>query len=244
MLIDVDDPQTWPQDIAAHVEETAERLRGTTEYASDLRLDPSEDETFRSLFEGRLVRSYHATRLLEHEVASIRERGLIPLSPGLISWRIDEALERGFISEEEASRLRLGNVFAERSRTAGTRAGHIALFISRPTLDLHVSGLWSLLSNWGGEGVYMSAGGHELEKEGVLRRLGAPAVVVAGVDVAGSWRRHLIFPGIANSFVGRFLGFEDYGSEVHYYEPITADRIFDIWSPGEAEYDRHGELPR
>lgn len=90
--VDVDDRTTWPPQVSEIVDQWAKQYKGTTKYTSDLAL-PLEDE-FRELLSGRLLRAYHCTRLLPHEVRMVRETGLRPLSADLLCERIESVVVR------------------------------------------------------------------------------------------------------------------------------------------------------
>src|ERR1051325_3573481 len=100
-IVDVDDPASWPTRLRAFVENQAESLRGTTETTADLRPTDEAQRAVHGLLAGCLVRAYHATRLLEHEVASIRDNGLRLLSADLVAERIHRAHQVGAITESQ-----------------------------------------------------------------------------------------------------------------------------------------------
>jgi hypothetical protein len=79
----------------------------------DLRVPVGWNAEFRRLFVGHRLRAYHATRLLDHEVAMIRGQGLRLLDEDLVVGRIKSAHESGHLSRVLRDRLLTGHVFAE-----------------------------------------------------------------------------------------------------------------------------------
>jgi len=63
--IDLEDPESWPEDVREVAEEFARELAGSTESASDLAIDLSMEGPFRALLTGHRLRAYHATRLFD-----------------------------------------------------------------------------------------------------------------------------------------------------------------------------------
>lgn len=233
-IVDVDNPESWPLQLRAEAEALAADLRGTTEYVGDLELPDGCDERFRELLVGSQLMAYHATRLLPHELASIRRQGLRLLTPELVSDRIRDAHAGGFISEAQRELLEGGTVFSK--DPAANRRDRICFFLSEETFK-NQAGLWRLLSTWGGEAIYWE---HDERSDLVadLRRLGTPAIVVAGLrHLEEGWRAHAVWPELPKHFVGTLLDLQSRGADVHYGRPVPHRDIIDIWVPGDAPFD-------
>src|SRR5438132_14434734 len=99
MIVDVDDPQTWPPDVRREAQAIADSVRGKAKYVSDLPIPIEGEDPFRALLAGHPLVAYHATRLLDHEVAMIREQGLRPLTAKLVEDRIEAAYGHSLISD-------------------------------------------------------------------------------------------------------------------------------------------------
>jgi hypothetical protein len=231
-VVDPDVPDTWPPQITDAVTRRAACLRGTTEFTSDLQ---AGDGWLRPLLGGCLLRAYHCTRLLDHEVAQVRSQGLRPLTDDLLRDRIEWAFAHGHISAPERALLLEDHVFA--TGHAENRRDQVCLAMSRQTFSWQAFGVQPLLSIWGGEGMSGRRNEH------VRRSLGRPAIVVALLDLTLPGR-HLFFPALENVFVGAVLGLDDVGGDVLFRSPIAADCIEQIWQPGSLEYDPFEELPR
>jgi hypothetical protein len=100
------------------------------------------------------------------------------------------------------------------------------------------------MATWGGEAIYFDFPGRNNMPPSTLSKLGKPTVVVAGLDLSQGRRPHMVWPGVLNSFVARYLRFERCDSEVHYFSDIRPEHILDLWQPGHPEYDTHPDLPR
>lgn len=148
-IVDVDNQDTWPTAISEWVHTWADRLKGTTEHTSELEVDFEEDENFRKLFAGSLLRTYHCTRLLEYEVQMIRDQGLRMTTENLVGERITRALTHGAISDEVAETLRQHHLFA--INESDHRDEQVCLILSRRAFDYDAHGVEPLLGTWGGE---------------------------------------------------------------------------------------------
>jgi hypothetical protein len=240
MVVDVDDPATWPAGLAVRVDEVADQMRGTTEYFGDLPVEDHERELV-DLLAGCLVRAYHCTRLLDHEAAAIRSGGLRALDELLVTSRIEAARERGYLTEDLAATLQAAHHFAK--PLSGDRGGAVCLVLSATTFDHHASGLHHLLSTWGGEAIYW----RHLDAKTPLRQklgdLGRPTIVQALLDLHAPGT-HRVHRSMAHVLVGAALGLPELSGEVHYGASIPGEHIEQLIQPGNPDYDCHIELPR
>jgi hypothetical protein len=238
-IVDLDEESSWPEAVRTFVADQAQRLAGSTEFATDLSSEPIErDEEFHSLFPGRRLLAFHATSLFEHEIADIRRNGLRPLSLGLVAQKIDDAHARGEISTLVLDHCLARNVYAI-DNVAG-REGRICLVVGRSIFDRNGGGLTPFLGGWGGESMN---GGPEPHDDPVLQTLGRPSIVVATVDLGVPGNRPYAAPSLPKVFVGKRLGLEDAFGELHVTVNIRGEHILDIWHPGDPDYDRHLSLP-
>jgi hypothetical protein len=95
-VIDVDRIDSCPPEARAWVDDWADRVRSTSAavkgFANDLEA-PSDETGLLGLLAPYQHRAYHhATRLLDHEVAAIKEQNMRLLTPDLVVERIESAL--------------------------------------------------------------------------------------------------------------------------------------------------------
>lgn len=225
--------------MAELVDGLAKQARHPTDFTSDLPVPTSSEQEFRALLEGCTILSFHATRLLEHEVGDIRKVGLRRLSRDLVNDRIDGAYARGLLSGDERDRCRARNVYA--IENTAHREGRVCLVVGRHILDEQAHGLSPLLGGWGGEAMNGWPGP---DKDPLLRRLGKPALVVAALDLRAGECQPFAAPSLAKVFLGTKLSLPDAGGEIHVFADIPPAAVIDIWQPGHAEYDRHPGLPQ
>lgn len=90
-VIDIDDAETWPDDVRAAADRWAAHLSGTSTVASELYMPDAAEVDFGQVLAGHLVVAYHATRLLPHEVGDVREHGLRMATRGSMLRRIARA---------------------------------------------------------------------------------------------------------------------------------------------------------
>lgn len=235
LVVDVDRPETWPEATRRWTADRADRLDAG--HTCDLPgwLDEKEDD-LRATFGGRKLLAYHCTRLLPHELDSIRVQGLRLLDKALVQDRIAAAIEHG-LSATARAHAETGNIYA--IKNLDHREHQVCFVIGRSTLDEHHSGCAPLLDHWGGEAI---RGGPA--DSPALAGVGTATIVVARLNLTSSWRRSVTFPSLAKIFVGTLLGTEDRGADVFYRDPVPPQDVVDIWQPGHPEYDRHAQLPR
>jgi hypothetical protein len=234
VTVDVDDAATWPAPVREWASGWADR-RGLSLESLPVDLMEREPE-LRALLSGQKLIAFHCTRLLEHEVAEIRERGLRQLTADLIADRIASAHAAGAINEELRNLLSSKN--ALEWWNADSREGQVCTVLGRGTLDEHARGVSPFLETWGGEGIYFAWDRTDTEEE--LKRLGRPAIVVVRLDVTDGERAWCY--SLGRPFVERLVGVEP-GAELFYKDDVPAEDLLAIWQPGDPEYDRHRDLP-
>jgi len=238
--IDPDNRETWLPEVAEFVRRAAAPVKRRARHTSDLMVLEGE-ETFVQLLRGSTVRTYHCTRLLDHEIAGIRANGLRRLTPELVLERIDKALECKAITPEEAEQFRKGHAFAIGKERG--REGRVCLFSNRQTMD-KARAVEDLLGIWGGEAIYSHVGNEWRPR---LKKLGRPAVIAVDLDVnqpPQGANEHYIDTSVLAGFISVELGLEDPGFEIHFMGDIPATQVADIWTPGHPEYQRHRGLPQ
>jgi hypothetical protein len=246
VIADPDDRSTWPLDVADWVAVRADRLRGTTEWSSDLKLATEDEAGFRTLFAGAKLRAYHCTRLLDHEIATIRERGLRLLTLELVEEKVEAAFNAGAFTVAERDTLRATHVFAQGAQRL--RENRLALCMGRQAFA-DPSGFESLLSIWGGEAIYMGTPQvlclplpHGWPD---LRKVGRPAIIVAAIESSPEhWLDLHWHHPLGQVFVGIELGLEDAYSDVDYLAPILPEDVLAIWQPRDVEYGGFPGLPQ
>lgn len=233
--VDPDDVGTWPAGLR-------DALAG---YVADV--DPETaagdlevlltDEQVTTLLAGRPLRMYHATRLLPHEVESVRRDGLHALSPEHVEQRIAGAVKVGTMTTEEADRTRAQTVYATGFK--GSRSDQVCAVLGLTNFSEGWHGVWPLLATWGGEATYVHANDATRTWLGTL---GTPSVVVLDLPLAAaSW---LMFPGLGMALAGHLGGLLSRGADVFYRASVPASSVVAIWQPGCPEYDRFPDLPQ
>lgn len=234
VAVDPDDVSTWPAGLVKALRGALTRLRDT-DYASDLAI-PLSEEQLAELFEGRPLRVYHATRLLEHESLGVRHEGLRALNAQHVQSRIEAAVGSGAITAADADLIRQTTAYA--CSREGRWEGQVCAVVGRTTLVREAPGLELFLSCWGGEAIYWLA---PPTTKQILRRLGTPSIVVIDLPVDGE---ALWSPQLARVLAGHLAGLPNRTGQVTYRDSIPASSIATIWQPGNPEYDRLRGLPR
>ncbi|MFI7356072.1 hypothetical protein ACIBTP_19255 [Streptomyces avidinii] len=240
-IIEIDRPGVWPDELTAYVKAAAGLVGGFTTYAElceDGELGDF-DPGLRELLARRLLRTFHATRLLDYEVDDIKAQGLRRLTPQLLEDRQDKALAAGVITAEEHKTLCESSVF-KTERFARFRLNKICVVGNRQ--PLHDRRIGDQFSFWGGEAQYNGAGWEKLASDRV-KRLGRPALVVALLDVTDPKVAVLSSRELVCPFVGSFMGLPEVGCQIDYGADVPGSRIEAVWQPGDAAYDEFERLP-
>jgi hypothetical protein len=220
--VDIDVPASWPPHIYRAVSAWAAQCAGKTRYTNDLPLDLELESPFRRELAGFFLRAYHYTKLLAHEREMIQRRGLRPLTVELLGERIDAARTSGDITADEAGSFHKGHVFAAGEHIH--REGQVCLVLSERLFEREPDACLPLLSNWGGEALYMSSGSVLFRPQ--LGEIGTPTRVTALVALDDA--SHAIYPALHKVFVGSLLGLSDVGADVFYRASVPPDRIESI----------------
>ena len=242
LIVDVDNPATWPDQLAELVDTMTDHVREVEGESPDLACSDLDVASFEGeiedVLDGQLLRAYHATRLLPHEVEAIRSTGLQILNDDLVCQRLTDAYLQGFLTEAERDQLVAG-----RTVTQGRR-DKVCLFLSQNELVNSPHGFARLLETWGGEGIYWAHADKGDALRPKLLSLGTPSIVVALLDLAAPRQKTLIFPGLAHAFTSARLGLPDVGGSISYFAPITADKVEDIFQPGHIDYPSSAGIPQ
>lgn len=240
LVIDIDSPNTWPEDVAALVEDWCRIVPPTANSMGSLGLSPELEDDLRVLVANMPIRAYHCTRLLGHEADSIGSEGLRKLTPELVEARISLAEKHGHLMNDDAKALRLGNSFVTGNSIG--RADQVCVILSANQFDYDPGDCAPLLRVWGGEGMH----GGPLEgstARACVRSLGRPAIIQVTVKVGEDWQHHRSTPGLHQLFVGRLQKVPDLTGVLYCRGSIPAEQIEAIWHPGTSFYDRFAGLP-
>ncbi|MFE2283344.1 hypothetical protein ACFXDJ_04125 [Streptomyces sp. NPDC059443] len=242
-IIEIDRPGDWPDELTDYVEAAVDIAGGATTYA-ELLDDGGElgdlDTGLRELLVGRLLRTFHATRLLDYEVADVERSGLRRLTQELVQARQDRALASSVITAEEHQALRESSVF-KTDPYVKYRVGKVCVVGNqRPLHDRRIGDQFSF---WGGEAQYSSGLWSDSSSDRV-KKLGRPALVVALLDASDPTVAVLSYRELIYHFVGSYLGFEGVGFQIDYEADVPGDRIEAVWQPGDAEYDAFPRFPQ
>lgn len=231
MTIDIDDASTWPVDVSAAVDEVVTAHDGfpDAEDWDEVHLTAEDREVVDDAIQDLSLMGYHATRLLDHEVQSVRSNGLVPLSPEATLKRLDVAVEVGALPPALADLLRPGAVSTS---SESNRTNQVCLTSSRDALRSR-RGFWRLLTYWGGEAIYW----HRMDGDPVLSTLaqiGRGAVVSASIPI-DQVRQRSANVDVAQALVAKRLGIQMGGSI--FLRELPPSHISDVILEGSAEWN-------
>lgn len=231
----LDDPRTWPDELATLVSDVASRT-DHSEFAGDLAVRETDENLIEAVLRDLPVRLFHCTRLLDHERNDVLARGLLPATDELRARKLQAAAEEGHLSHELLAMLERHNVL---DRQRPNRENLICAVTTRAGLDDDF-GVAPLMELWGGELVNMDVPRDERRP---LRDLGTPSIVALDVPArfhpAWGWA-----PAAAKLLVGTVFEIEDLGGNVHIRTGGHATPVAAVWQPGHPEYDKHPALPQ
>ena len=115
------------------------------------------------LLSHRRIRAWHYTRLCDHEIDNIRQRGIKPSTLDLLRHRLDQMVMHGYFSNQTGDILFDSSPL--HSEAFGLRSGMFWI-TSRP-IRVDESDVKYLLRYWGGEVAYWQ----HIDKESDLRSL-------------------------------------------------------------------------
>lgn len=221
----LDDMRTWSKLVRGYVDEQVPQFLARSDIVEDARILATQ---------GR-VRAYHLTRLLEHEVDSIRRNGLALASAGLVEARIADAVVHRCLTRRDARYLLVR--FADRDQHWESRANLLYVLASlKPLRGISVSGT-HYLREWGGE--ILSHCSSEPKFRDLLETLGTPSIIKMDLALVGD---HIV-PGVTARLL-RVRTKRGGSVTIALDRPIAAGEIVSILQPGDPEYDNLRTLPR
>ncbi len=177
MLIDYDQPETWPADVVAFLDGHLAILEDWVtdqRFASPYQYDEIIGELYAVLRPHNIL-AWHNTRLTEREAAAIVANGMFLPSVDTLMKRIDAAQAEGAFPAAIAAGFK-----RRHQADSPTRAGRIWFLFTRPHND---DGIEDFLRFWGGESLY-AAIDRDPELGPVLRSVGVPSVVEAAIPIS------------------------------------------------------------
>lgn len=177
MLIDYDNPATWPSDVISFLDTNLKILddwltdqRFTTGFQYDALIWQLSE-----LLRPNEILAWHCTRLTACEAAAIRSSGMELPNVDTLMRRINEAMAEGSFGSAAADGFK-----RRHQANAPSRAGRIWFLFTRPCND---DGVEDFLRYWGGESLY-AAIDSDPQLGPVLRSVGVPSVVEAAVPIS------------------------------------------------------------
>jgi hypothetical protein len=242
VLLELDVHESWPSDVLSAVNEVIQERSDFdgAEYSDEISLGPSEIELIDQSLGDTSLALYHATRLLPHEVESIRDRGLLPLTPELVNYRLDSAVSAGGIDSALAERLRPHALdYAVRPE----RSRRVCFSGSRRSLQER-SAFRRIFTYWGGEAIFWELDDRLPDPAlAQLSRIGTAAVVIAALPPRGPrLGRGVRDPRLAQRLVAVRLGL-DPGLETH-VDLARPDEIVDVVLQGSPEWNGLAPMSR
>lgn len=229
--LDIDVPSSWPVEVVEAVDEVvaAHDAFPEAEYSDEVELSSYDRELIDEATQGQAIMGYHATRLLEHEIRSVREEGLRTLSAEATALRLDAAVEVGALDPALADMLRPGAISTSNE---SNRAKQVCLTSSRNALRSR-HGFRRFFTYWGGEAIYW----HRPDGDPVLTTLsgiGRSAVVSAAIPI-GQVRQRLANVDVARALVVKRLGLSGGGSI--YLPAVPSAQIVNVILDGTERWD-------
>ncbi len=220
--IDISSPKTWPDSLAAAVAELNRRTAHAA-HPSDLEIDAEGAAAIWAVLGHKRVLARHFTRLLPHELGSIRAAGLRLYSRALFDERIDEAAAHGYFDTAIAEVLKSASIPAAEHGKRGDR-DFVCLTVG-PVLEENAHAVEPLIGTWGGEGIYFASGAKPYRS--LLQGLGRPAVVHVSLSLANRSMPRF-WPPPEQLLLGKVRDLPELFGDVFSREAISPSAIIDV----------------
>jgi hypothetical protein len=243
-VVDLEAPHSWPPEVRDRLEGFAQRLSGrpgfrpADVYANDLSFglhtDLDLEAEIRAHLASELVLMYHGTRLLPHEVDTIRADGLRLLTDDLRRDKVDGARTHypELLSQVEAELLLASGPLSWGIHHQ-VRRGELCV-VAPLSIIAGEEGMRPLLEDWGGESLAWAA--HDRDQAGIdcgrairaLSKASLPSIIevaIRGSELPATtdlWR----------VMVGSILVCNEPWNEWHLHTAISRQDIVDILQPG------------
>lgn len=226
----------WTESQRLFQEREAQTLRGPpAQNVHGPAFSALKDETAK-LMTDRTIRAWHFTRLADHEVAAVRERGLQPMTLALIAERLAAARLAGLLDGELAAQLYAASPYHH--QIEGSRENRIWLTAQPYPLD--DSSVEELLDRWGGESLsFVHREGETLER---LKQIGTPCVIEVALPMRVTTRVEEAATNVLDAFARsiRVDGGWGGGADMVAVEPIAPEWILAIHRAGEPGFEAMG----
>lgn len=189
-FIEVEDSNTWPPEALNLLKENFNLLSLYTEneiaypniplperlYYVNPYKDKRESiiEQLDEILEGHNLVGYHCTRLLDHEIVSIKNNGMNPLSLKFFEKRVKQAINNGSFGAETGQYLLENNLCSEPFRQG------MLWFVCGVSMLKDEDGVGKFFRGWGGEAIYNWHENNELSWS-ILKSIGHPCIIRAAL---------------------------------------------------------------
>lgn len=199
----------------------------------DLRPPLHLSDRIRAVLRDHGIMVYQCARLLDTEVADIRQNGLRAASTSLLSDKVKTARGEGLLTEDQAERLLTTGVFTAHQQREARIDEVCALTILR-TLTIDPNGTQPLLTYWGGEITYFWQKHIYPDLAETLKQIGNSVLIEFQHRPGPS---DLCSPDLANIVIGRYRNLDDCVGEVH-IRVQQGERIpiLDVWQRDDARW--------
>lgn len=180
--------------------------------------------------DSRVIRAWHYTRLVDEEVAIIRQQGFHVSTLASLRRRLDARVAAGSFSADVADALYAASPFHEKG---GTRPGKF--YMTSNPVPVDDSGVKLLLGHWGGEATYFWQRDQRLID--IVTAIGRPRVFEIAVPVAESRSWYSAGKAVVNAFARRLeVPFEPAAFDLNTQADLPASTILAIHTKGGAKY--------
>ena len=185
------------------------------------------------LLSHRRIRAWHYTRLCDHEIDNIRQRGIKPSTLDLLRHRLDQMVMHGYFSKR--TRTILFDFSPLHSEGFGRRSGMFWV-TSRP-IRVEESDVEYLLRYWGGEATYWLHIDKESDVRSLLSSTGQPRVLEMCVPLSGNARLLNAAQSVLTTF-GKTLGVHvrRFHIDLNVTRELPPDSIIRIHAADELEF--------
>lgn len=222
----------WSEDARLFREREAQTMRGPPEQNPFAQRYIDLKEMVGGMMEARTIRAWHYTRLTDREVASIRARGMLPMTLAIIRERLDAVVKEGALDARTADALYDASPY-HRQMDANRED---RTWLAAEPFPPKASDVDELLAPWGGESIAFDHRSGPLRE--LLEGIGRPRVIEMEVPLSATTRAFEAGCAAidAYSFTLGCTGAWPAGADIVVVEPVLPDWIVAVHSEGDETY--------
>lgn len=193
-----------------------------------------QENTLTPILAGVRVRTWHYSRLLDHEVNEMQQQ-LVPSSLGFLKQRLDALVARRLLTRQEADIVFKSSPFQAQGDIRSERFWIV-------TVPVHCSdpGVVPLLGSWGGESAYFWLKDASLAAR--LKNLGSPRILEIETSLSDRMNAFAVSRTVLEAWAReQGVAVVPSGCDLSITGCISTAKVVEVHSTGEQNYEAIGK---